>query len=84
MLAQANAALLGEAAASSEIMADTPEVDARAHASQIRKWTSDSIGTVHTFQRREDEIVILVLGCDSTNKGAEPSAQYAQCGGHPG
>lgn len=32
-------------------------------------WLEDSIGTVHAFQGRENDIVIMVLGCDPHNTG---------------
>ena len=33
-------------------------------------WINSNIGTVHTFQGKEADSVILVLGCDETTKGA--------------
>ncbi|WP_174769861.1 DEAD/DEAH box helicase [Paraburkholderia hayleyella] len=35
-----------------------------------KKWCSERIGTVHTFQGKEEEIVILVLGADQNSLGA--------------
>lgn len=35
----------------------------------IREWQQRCIGTVHTFQGKENDIVILVLGCDEQNNG---------------
>lgn len=34
----------------------------------IRKWINECIGTVHTFQGKETDTVILCLGVDSTGK----------------
>jgi superfamily I DNA and/or RNA helicase len=34
------------------------------------KWLEESVGTVHTFQGKEADIVIFVLGVDSNNVGA--------------
>ncbi|MGI6855328.1 DEAD/DEAH box helicase [Mesorhizobium sp. 1B3] len=36
----------------------------------LRAWCGTHIGTVHTFQGKEDSIVWMVLGCDGTRKGA--------------
>ena len=33
-------------------------------------WVSTCIGTVHTFQGKEADIVFFVLGCDSSRLGA--------------
>lgn len=38
-------------------------------------WLSDNIGTVHTFQGKEAEEVIFVLGCDGS-KDAEGAVQW--------
>jgi len=35
----------------------------------LKNWRKNNIGTVHTFQGKENDIVILVLGCDPSNKG---------------
>lgn len=37
--------------------------------SEISKWQQQCIGTVHTFQGKENDIVIFVLGCDEDNSG---------------
>lgn len=37
---------------------------------KIKKWCTKHIGTIHTFQGKEAEMVILVLGADNNNKGA--------------
>lgn len=34
------------------------------------RWVENRIGTVHTFQGREEEMVWLVLGCDAAGSGA--------------
>ncbi|WP_414148060.1 AAA domain-containing protein [Erwinia sp. BNK-24-b] len=36
---------------------------------ELKAWRSKNIGTVHTFQGKENDIVILVLGCDTSNQG---------------
>lgn len=36
----------------------------------LRAWCGTHVGTVHTFQGKEDSIVWMVLGCDGTRKGA--------------
>lgn len=35
----------------------------------INEWQKSGVGTVHTFQGKENDIVILVLGCDKQNSG---------------
>lgn len=42
---------------------------------EINKWIKQSCGTIHTFQGKEANEVILVLGCDSTN--GYSAAQWA-------
>lgn len=36
----------------------------------LREWCEKHIGTVHTFQGKEEDIVWLVLGCDDRTAGA--------------
>ena len=36
---------------------------------EINEWQRRCIGTVHTFQGKENDMVILVLGCDEQNNG---------------
>lgn len=36
---------------------------------ELKGWRGKNIGTVHTFQGKENDIVILVLGCDTDNQG---------------
>jgi superfamily I DNA and/or RNA helicase len=36
----------------------------------LAKWCSTHIGTVHTFQGKESETVIFILGADQNNHGA--------------
>lgn len=43
----------------------------KVHTSQtLKKWCSTHIGTVHTFQGKEIQTVIIVLGADQKNQGA--------------
>lgn len=37
---------------------------------ELREWCKDHVGTVHTFQGKEESIVWLVLGCDQRTVGA--------------
>lgn len=48
--------------------------DKRISRKELKRWAGESIGTVHTFQGKEKEIVIFVLGADETTKS---SAQWA-------
>ncbi|WHN65395.1 AAA domain-containing protein [Cysteiniphilum sp. QT6929] len=36
---------------------------------ELSFWIKNNIGTVHTFQGKENETVILALGCDQQNEG---------------
>ncbi|KMW71551.1 helicase [Photorhabdus luminescens subsp. luminescens] len=36
---------------------------------ELKVWQKNCIGTVHTFQGKENDIVIFVLGCDENNDG---------------
>lgn len=36
----------------------------------LRRWVRESVGTVHTFQGKEQRTVILVLGADEATEGA--------------
>lgn len=36
---------------------------------ELSFWINNNIGTVHTFQGKENETVILALGCDQQNEG---------------
>jgi superfamily I DNA and/or RNA helicase len=42
---------------------------AKLSAAEFNAWRNKHIGTVHTFQGKENDIVILVLGCDPINQG---------------
>jgi AAA domain len=37
--------------------------------SEIRKWCKQRIGTVHTFQGKEEDTVVMVLGADKQHLG---------------
>lgn len=43
-------------------------------ARELRQWSSQMVGTVHTFQGKEQSVVMLVLGADDSTAGA---AQWA-------
>lgn len=43
----------------------SPTITAKA----IKEWQKRCIGTVHTFQGKENDIVIFILGCDEQNDG---------------
>ena len=43
-------------------------------AVKLKKWCDKRIGTVHTFQGKEEDTVLLVLGADREHSGA---AQWA-------
>lgn len=45
------------------------EIKIKLHKNNISDM-NDNIGTVHTFQGKEADIVIFVLGCDAEKKGA--------------
>lgn len=36
---------------------------------ELKAWRGKNVGTVHTFQGKENDIVILVLGCDVAHQG---------------
>lgn len=48
--------------------------DSRPGVSDLKDWCKARIGTVHTFQGKEESIVLMVLGCDRKSAGA---AQWA-------
>ncbi|MBB5553075.1 superfamily I DNA and/or RNA helicase [Rhizobium lentis] len=37
---------------------------------KLQKWLQERIGTVHTFQGKEEDIVFMVLGTDADHRGA--------------
>ncbi len=39
-------------------------------AGELKDWCDDHVGTVHTFQGKEQELVWMVLGCDDRSLGA--------------
>jgi superfamily I DNA and/or RNA helicase len=43
---------------------------------EVHKWCKEHIGTVHTFQGKQENTVVFVLGADELNLG---SAQWASC-----
>lgn len=49
-----------------------PEVDdvPLPQMTRLRDWCAKNIGTVHTFQGKEESIVWMVLGCDESTRGA--------------
>ncbi|WP_052118316.1 DEAD/DEAH box helicase [Erwinia oleae] len=43
----------------------SPRLDTK----EVNEWQKHSVGTVHTFQGKENDIVIFVLGCDEHDDG---------------
>lgn len=37
---------------------------------KLQKWLQERVGTVHTFQGKEEDIVVMVLGADTEHRGA--------------
>lgn len=50
--------------------ADVWSADNRLSARELREWCKERIGTVHTFQGKEETVVWMVLGCDASTRGA--------------
>jgi hypothetical protein len=48
----------------------TPGGIALPKTAKLLDWCKERIGTVHTFQGKEESIVWMVLGCDETTRGA--------------
>ena len=48
--------------------------DSQPKGGDLRGWCTARIGTVHTFQGKEESVVLMVLGCDRRTAGA---AQWA-------
>jgi hypothetical protein len=44
--------------------------DSKPNAGDLKDWCKARIGTVHTFQGKEESVVLMVLGCDQKNIGA--------------
>ncbi|WP_298231828.1 AAA domain-containing protein [uncultured Azohydromonas sp.] len=42
----------------------------RPSKSALRSWCKTQVGTVHTFQGKEESLVLMVLGCDEQTRGA--------------
>lgn len=56
-----------------------PDASDRFHApktTDLREWCKSRIGTVHTFQGKEESMVWLVLGCDERTAGAARWASH--------
>jgi len=43
---------------------------ARGSPAKLQKWLQERVGTVHTFQGKEEDIVFMVLGADAEHRGA--------------
>ena len=50
-------------------LASWQQYSPRLKRKEIKEWQKKCIGTVHTFQGKENDIVIFVLGCDEHNRG---------------
>jgi superfamily I DNA and/or RNA helicase len=48
--------------------------DSQPSGGDLRDWCKGRIGTVHTFQGKEESVVLMVLGCDPRTTG---TAQWA-------
>jgi hypothetical protein len=44
--------------------------DSQPKTMDLREWCKARIGTVHTFQGKEESVVLMVLGCDRISVGA--------------
>ncbi|MBY5652810.1 hypothetical protein HFO45_32050 [Rhizobium leguminosarum] len=47
-----------------------PNGNMRSAPPRLSKWLKERIGTVHTFQGKEEDIVFMVLGADAAHSGA--------------
>ncbi|NKK75829.1 hypothetical protein GFM13_37310 [Rhizobium leguminosarum bv. viciae] len=47
-----------------------PVGNMRASPPKLSRWLKERIGTVHTFQGKEEDIVFMVLGADAAHSGA--------------
>ncbi|WP_188489613.1 DEAD/DEAH box helicase [Stenotrophomonas maltophilia] len=50
--------------------ADAPPGTQAPRTTELRTWCRERVGTVHTFQGKEESIVWMVLGCDTDTVGA--------------
>jgi hypothetical protein len=55
-----------------DTIADLKQWPSRSHPNggNLRDWCKARIGTVHTFQGKEESVVLMVLGCDRRTAGA--------------
>ncbi len=44
--------------------------DSRPKGGKLKEWCRAHVGTVHTFQGKEESVVLMVLGCDRVSAGA--------------
>jgi hypothetical protein len=44
--------------------------DNKPSARELREWCKERIGTIHTFQGKEESLVWMVLGCDASTRSA--------------
>lgn len=47
-----------------------PDGNMRASPPKLSRWLKERIGTVHSFQGKEEDIVFMVLGADAAHSGA--------------
>lgn len=52
------------------LLKELPKIKLQNSSKEIEEWLKENCGTIHTFQGKEADEVIIILGCDKKNKGA--------------